>query len=205
MRPGGRPAARAITPVSTQYTRLDLGRSSRSAGGKKWLAEAAIRRCRWRLPRRTAVAGGFCKRANRRGMFGDEYVSAAHPLFVAAADRLRHAERALSHHAQPPSTDATSTPPRLCCRPRRSRCRPRSGASHTHSAHVCQHRCVGHATGSRGAGRRGDAGARRSKILSAGGERHARGRGDACGGRQVALATVLTLPTYSVCDRSTMV
>eukprot|EP01044_Picomonas_judraskeda_P024686 COSAG03_NODE_6895_length_989_cov_32.637079_1_plen_56_part_10 len=56
------------------------------------------------------MAGGFCKRANRRGMFGDEYVSAAHPLFVAAADRLRHAERALSHHAQPPSTDATSTP-----------------------------------------------------------------------------------------------
>ena len=84
------------------------------------------------------MAGGFCERANRRGMFGDEYVSAAHPLFVAAADRLRHAERALSHHAQPPSTDATSTPPRLCCRPRRSRCRPRSGASHTHSTHACQ-------------------------------------------------------------------
>eukprot|EP01044_Picomonas_judraskeda_P001322 COSAG03_NODE_78_length_14126_cov_12.984886_3_plen_185_part_00 len=155
----------AITPVSTQYTRLDFGRSSRSDGGKKWLAEAAIRRCHWRLPRRTAVAGGFCKRANRRGMVVDGYVSAAHPLFVAAADRLRHAERALSHHAQPPSTDATSTPPRLCCRPRRSRCRPRSGASHTHSAHVCQHRCLGHATGLRGAGRRGDAGARRSENL----------------------------------------
>ena len=57
------------------------------------------------------MARAFCKRANRRGMFGDEYVSAGHPLFVAAADRLRHAERALSHHAQPPSTDATSTPP----------------------------------------------------------------------------------------------
>ena len=103
------------------------------------------------------MAGGFCERANRRGMVGDGYVSAAHPLFVAAADRLRHAERALSHHAQPPSTDATSTPPRLCCRPRRSRCRPRSGASHTHSAHVCQHRCLGHHTRLRGAGRCGDA------------------------------------------------
>ena len=42
-------------------------------------------------------------------------------------------------------------------------------------------------------------------LLFAGGERHARGRGDACGGRQVALATVLTLPTYPVCDRSTIV
>ena len=37
------------------------------------------------------------------------------------------------------------------------RCRPRSGASHTHSDHVCQHRCLGHATGLRGAGRCGDA------------------------------------------------
>ena len=42
------------------------------------------------------MAGGFCKRANRHGMFGDGYVSAGHPLFVAAAGRLRHAERALS-------------------------------------------------------------------------------------------------------------
>ena len=57
------------------------------------------------------MAGGFSKRANRHGMFGDGYVSAGHPLFIAAADRLRRAERALSYHAQPPSTDATSTPP----------------------------------------------------------------------------------------------
>jgi hypothetical protein len=41
--------------------------------------------------------------------------------------------------------------------------------------------------------------------ILAGGERPARGHEDACGGRQVALATVLTLPTYSVCARSTMV
>ena len=34
------------------------------------------------------MEGGFCERANRRGMFGDEHVSAGHPLFVAAADRL---------------------------------------------------------------------------------------------------------------------
>ena len=37
------------------------------------------------------MAGAFCKRANRRGKLGDGYVSAVHPLFVAAADRLRHA------------------------------------------------------------------------------------------------------------------
>ena len=56
------------------------------------------------------MAGGFCKRANRHRMFGDEYVSAGHPLFVAAADRLRHAERALSYRAQPPSTSRRREP-----------------------------------------------------------------------------------------------
>ena len=45
------------------------------------------------------MAGGFCERANRRGMVGDGYVSAGHPLFAAGADRLRHAERALSYRA----------------------------------------------------------------------------------------------------------
>ena len=107
------PSPRAVRSVLASRG-LDFGRSSRSDGGKKWLAEAAIRRCRWRLSRRTAVAGGFCERANRRGMVGDGYVSAGHPLFVAAADRLRHAERALSYRAQPPSIDAAPTPPRLC-------------------------------------------------------------------------------------------
>ena len=56
------------------------------------------------------MAGGFCKRANRHEMFGDGYVSAGHPLFVAAADRLRHAERALSYRAQPPSTSRRREP-----------------------------------------------------------------------------------------------
>ena len=41
--------------------------------------------------------------------------------------------------------------------------------------------------------------------MLAGGERQARGHGDACGEGQVALATVLTLLTPRACDQSSMV